>query len=144
MALAVIAFVSDEVNVPRFLVHRLDAERVPLAFRQLAFELWVSSKRLGSVEAVEIKVSVAIAPARPQELAAGIKWNEVVRYFHPSVGLFVQHRARLAGVSVSKGKVELVLLAVERLDPCRPVIEPAEARDVFVPGNIQPLHLAAI
>ena len=70
LLLAGIVSVTGEVNNPDALVNSRDIKHFKIALRKLAFKLSLAGQRILLVEAVEVKMSMSIAPARPDEAVA--------------------------------------------------------------------------
>ena len=62
-----IALVGGEIDEPGILVDSFHSHHFKLALCELSFELRLGGQRVLLVEAVQIKMGVAIAPARPQK-----------------------------------------------------------------------------
>src|SRR5271155_1639450 len=73
MPLPRIVFVSREKYGAGRFVYSLDSRHFVVALRELPLQLCVGGERILFVKAVEVEMHVPVAPARPQEAAAGIQ-----------------------------------------------------------------------
>src|SRR5229473_3588708 len=89
---------------------------------------------------------VYVTTTGPNKLSVMIKKREVVIYLDPGIAGLAEHAARLAGCSVNKVEIKLVLRTIHNLGPDQTVAHPTKVRnvDVFVAGQVKPTRLAAV
>src|SRR5690349_16920786 len=97
-------------------------------------------------------MSVAVAPALPQELVARLEDAERVVPHHPGLVLFRQHELRASGGSVHEVDIELILVAIEHFEIDDILVYPSNPGNVVVAlvllaretGNVYPVCPAAV
>src|ERR1700739_677914 len=142
--LPVVSLIGDEVD--GILVHRLDRLDFIVALLELPLQLRIRHKRILLVEAVEIKMRIAIPPARPQKAVARLQDAKYVIDIHPAAwAAFGENLARAPGLRVDEVQIHRILGAIQRLSPENSVAHPAKTRDVdvCVIGEVDPSGLAA-
>src|SRR5258708_12239582 len=89
---------------------------------------------------------VTVTPTGPNKLIARLDHREVVIYLDPGIAGLAEHAARLAGCSVNKVEIKLVLRTIHNLGPDQTVAHPAKVRNVavFVAGQVKPTRLPAL
>src|SRR3984885_16033813 len=78
MPLPGIVLVGGEKNSARRFVHSFDSEHLEIALRELSVQLRFPAERVLLIKAVEIQVSVPVAPARPQKTVPRLQHAEVI------------------------------------------------------------------
>ena len=96
LLLSRIVFVGVEEHATGIGVHAVDGRYFVVSTFKLALQLGVGGERIAAIEAVEIHVRVAVAPAGPKEAVVvgpggfepgGLEHAKIVVHIHPRIGL---------------------------------------------------------
>src|SRR5579859_7776899 len=138
LALPVIIFIGGEIDRVRGVVDGDEIVNFVATARELPFQCGLRVQRMRRVEAVEIKMSITVAPASPEEFISRFEHMKIVVHLDPVLAAFAEHELRFAGLGLHKIKIDFVLRAVEHLDIEQAVAHPSEAGNINILPSTYP------